>query len=163
MNMTDITIEVEDLAANDELRQRIYAEAARNGRTVEHQVALENINIEHTNKKSEIYSGCDKALEGLPYIFGLDKRKATGVLKCSYQELARWILEGKLPYDGVVESYEFTSMRWTRDVITGAWLPETIAVARDNIESWRREHRQQQKEKKTAAKARVKGKDETRL
>jgi hypothetical protein len=136
-----------DLAINDELREYVYSEAKKTNRTIEHQVKIENHKIHLKNLIREQEEARD-------VIFGLDNRQVVEALKCSHQELARWIDEGKLPFDGLVDSYRWRSMgRGTIDITTNGWLPETIARLRDKVEQWRFEHKQRMSARKKGSKA----------
>jgi hypothetical protein len=86
-------------------------------------------------------------------MLGLDWRDAMERLECTRPELHRWIAEGRLPYDGLVRTYRFSSMSRSHPTIEGGWRPETIEAAKPHVEEWREEHkiekRQRQRNRKT--------------
>jgi hypothetical protein len=87
-----------------------------------------------------------KNIDHLPML-GLDWRDAMAELRCTRPELDRWISEGRLPYDGRVQTYAFSSMSRSYQTIEGGWRPETIAAVKPHVEEWRAEHDAQRKEK----------------
>jgi hypothetical protein len=87
-------------------------------------------------------------------LLGFDWRDATAHLGCTRPELLRWIEQGKLPYDGRVHSYRFSSMSRSYRVIEGGWKPETIEKAKEFVEAWREEHKnKKQADRKTKRRA----------
>jgi hypothetical protein len=79
-------------------------------------------------------------LDNLP-LLGLDWRDAMEQLGCTRPELFRWVEEGKLPYDGRVHTYRFSSMNRSYHTVEGGWMPSTIEKAKTFVEGWRAEHK----------------------
>jgi hypothetical protein len=85
----------------------------------------------------------------LSEIFGLSPREVVRNLGCSHAELKRWLWnDGKLPPDGIVRSYYFTSMSRSRRCWDFGWFPETIEAAKTKIDGWRKEHKERQRKLK---------------
>ena len=116
------------LVEDSELFARVSADAKKNGWTVEHQVMLENLTVDQETRGN--------------YIFGLNWRKVCHALGITHQELNRWVDDGTFPpADGVVDSYYFTSMSYSKPCVDAAWLPETIVAVKPMIEQWRADHK----------------------
>jgi hypothetical protein len=88
----------------------------------------------------------NKDVDNLP-LLGLDWRDAIGQLGCTRPELFRWLEEGKLPYDGRVHTYRFSSMSRSYHTVEGGWKPATIEQAKAFVEGWRAEHKSKKSKK----------------
>jgi hypothetical protein len=121
------------LVDDDSLLARVSKDAKKNGWSVEHQVMIENLTVDQETRGN--------------YIFGLDWRMVCRALGITHQELNWWREERVFPSpDGLVDSYEFTSMSWSRSCVVDAWLPETVTTAKPMIEQWRADHKAKMKE-----------------
>jgi hypothetical protein len=91
-------------------------------------------------------------IDHLPML-GLDWRDAMKELQCTRPELERWVSEGRLPYDGRVQTYRFSSMSRSYTTVEGGWRPETIEAAKPHVEEWRAEYKEMRKEARKRARA----------